>query len=268
VVSVTIVHPVERLRYVTRSGWLPASVLVDETASALVSMGSDPQGLVTACRRVVDHQAASGPAWWLCSRVLGAADPVAEAWHCMDLVNSDETYLHLEDRLSEGSRVIALGSGETMIPALARRGDVETSCSDDEIARLLYRHGGEVDHVDLSTLCVLAAEVDAIVIEPVALSSTSLLCPLGTLGPLAVAGLYQRPIWVVAGVGRWLPVPTFEAMVRRIGDDIGPDGPWELVPSSLVTEVVTSDASVTTMDQLARFGAIAVTPELFVQTAI
>jgi hypothetical protein len=267
-VSVAIVHPVERLRYVTRSGWLPAAVLVEETAAALLSMADDPQGLVTACRRVVDHQPASGPAWWLCSRVLGSANPASEAWQCMDDINADETYGVVEDALADDSTIVVLGTGETMTPGLVRRGDLVIHTADNEMARMIHRAGGDVDHVDLSTLCVLAAEADAVLIEPAALSADSMLCPLGTLGPAAVAGLYQRPVWAVVSVGRWLPTATFGALTSRLGDEIGPDGSWELVPSSLVTYVVTSDATVTTMDALARHSAIAVTPELFVQTAI
>jgi hypothetical protein len=262
------VHPVERLRYVTRAGWLPAPVLIEETASALLSMADDPQGLVTACRRVVDHQPASGPAWWLCSRVLGSPNPASEAWQCMDDINSDDTYGVLEDRLGEDALVVALGTGETMTPALARRGDLDTKCADEELARMVHRAGGDVDQVDLAMLCVLAAEADVVLIEPAAMSGDSMLCPLGTLGPAAVAGLYQRPIWVIAGVGRWLPPATFDAVVRRLGDEVGPDGNWELVPTSLVTQVVTHDAAVTSTSDLARHASIAVTPELFVQTAI
>ena len=50
-----------------------------ETAGALSSLGFDPAGLVTACRRIVDRHVTSGPLWWLCARVLTAGDPLAEA---------------------------------------------------------------------------------------------------------------------------------------------------------------------------------------------
>ena len=46
-------HPIERLRYVARASGASQRAIVQETASALASFGSDPQGLVTACRRIV-----------------------------------------------------------------------------------------------------------------------------------------------------------------------------------------------------------------------
>ena len=60
--SVGSMHPIERLRYVARASGAPQGVLVQETATALASFGSDPQGLVTACRRIVWRQPTSGAA--------------------------------------------------------------------------------------------------------------------------------------------------------------------------------------------------------------
>ena len=42
-----------------------------------------------------------------------------------------------------------------------------------------------------------------------------------------------RPVWLVAGVGRLLPAPLYEALLRRIeGDDT-----YEVVPLSVVDEI-------------------------------
>ena len=69
-------HPIERLRYVARAGSVDQDVLVHETAGALAGLDFDPQGLVIACRRLVERHPASGPIWWLASKVLCAADPI------------------------------------------------------------------------------------------------------------------------------------------------------------------------------------------------
>src|SRR3954468_12753456 len=79
-VASTIVHPIERLRYVARSSGAAQEVLVRETAAALAALGFDPPGLVTACRRILDRHPLSGPLWWLSARVLTAHDPMDEAW--------------------------------------------------------------------------------------------------------------------------------------------------------------------------------------------
>src|SRR5215212_5910505 len=68
------VHPIERLRYVARASGVDQALLVRETASALGAFGSDPAGLVTACRRIVSRHPTAGALWWLCGRVLTAGD--------------------------------------------------------------------------------------------------------------------------------------------------------------------------------------------------
>ena len=59
---IALIH-LERLRYVARSSGAPQEVLVRETAAALASLGFDPPGLVTACRRILDRHPLSGPLW-------------------------------------------------------------------------------------------------------------------------------------------------------------------------------------------------------------
>jgi hypothetical protein len=242
-------------------------MLVDETAAALAALDDDPQGLVTACRRIVDHQSASGPAWWLCSKVLASPDPSNEAWRCAYELSEDDTLGQLIDALPEESSIVALGLGEVTAAACARRGDVQVAASDDQLVRQLSRSGAEVEAYDLGALCVLAAEADVVVIEAAAASPDGLLCPLGTLGPAAVAALYRRPVWLVAPTGRILPAPTFTALIDRVGDDIGAGGTWEIVPASLVTTAIGPTGPVD-IDELLRAAAVPVTPELFVRTVI
>ena len=46
-------HPIERLRYVARAAGEGPGLLAGEAAGALAAFADDPQGLVTACRRLV-----------------------------------------------------------------------------------------------------------------------------------------------------------------------------------------------------------------------
>nr|MBA3302479.1 hypothetical protein [Acidimicrobiia bacterium] len=102
-------HPIERLRSVARAGSVGQLDLVREAASALGGLGDDGGGLVLACKRLVDRQPTSGLLWWLCSKLLQAADPRAEAWRCVDEVEADPTARHLADELADGARVTVLG---------------------------------------------------------------------------------------------------------------------------------------------------------------
>src|SRR3954467_3880844 len=94
-------HPIERLRYVARASGVPQQVIVQETAAALSSFGSDPQGLVTACRRIVSRQPTSGPLVWFAARVLTAGDPASEIWEAAGAVQADRTGAELAHALPD-----------------------------------------------------------------------------------------------------------------------------------------------------------------------
>ena len=70
------VTPAERLRAVTRRQ-VDEDRLAIEAADALAGFASEPASLVVACRRVLAHHRSCGPLWWVCARILAAADPGA-----------------------------------------------------------------------------------------------------------------------------------------------------------------------------------------------
>jgi hypothetical protein len=55
----------------------------------------------------------------------------------------------------------------------------------------------------------------------------------GSAALAAAAREAHRPVWLVAGVGRVLPGPLYEALLRRIGDDAA----LEVVPLDAVDDV-------------------------------
>lgn len=68
-------HPIERLRYVARSPHLDAGTAALEAAPGLAAVAGEAQGLVVACRRLIERHPSAGPLWWLCARALVAPDP-------------------------------------------------------------------------------------------------------------------------------------------------------------------------------------------------
>lgn len=73
-------HPIERLRFVARARHLGPAEAALEAAWALQPLTGEPQGLVVACRRLLERHPSSGPLWWLCARVLVASDPGDALW--------------------------------------------------------------------------------------------------------------------------------------------------------------------------------------------
>src|SRR5438270_8114861 len=90
-------------------------------------------------------------------------------------------------------------------------------------ARLL--RPGEV--VTAARRCVLA------LLEATAVGPDSFVAATGSAALAAAAREAHRPVWLVAGVGRALPGPLYDALVRRIGDDPS----LEVVPLAAVDDV-------------------------------
>lgn len=250
-------HPVERLRYVARATGYPQHVIVSETARALASYANDPQGLVTACRRMVQRQPGSAPLVWLCARVLCAGDPYSEIRSAIEAFESDTTSRELAHVLPDDATVVVLGWPELIGAALPRRGDVEVLVVD------VHQEGGglvmqlvdtDVNAVDvpLAGLGAAVAEADLVLLEAGAVAPAEFLGISGSLAAASVAHSHEVPVWLVAGVGRFLP----QRMWEPVRDRIIPDEPWdaddEVVPLSLVDAIVGPSGAQSVTDALRR----------------
>lgn len=102
-------HPIERLRFVARSGWAGASALAVEAAYALAELAErEPAAVLPACRRLLERNPASGPLWWVSARLLCGGDPYAEASRCAEALEDDPTEDHLDVALA-GRRAVHHG---------------------------------------------------------------------------------------------------------------------------------------------------------------
>jgi hypothetical protein len=260
-------HPIERLRYVARASGADHGLLVRETAGALASLGFDPPGLVTACRRIIDRHPASGPLWWLSARVLTAEDPVAEAWRAADEIADDCTPSELAHAIPDEATVAVLGWPEQVGEALPRRGDVDVLVIDalgegSGLVRRLQRSDVDAIDVPMSGLGAAVADSDLVVLEASAFGPTGFVGVAGSRAAAAVARHAQIPVWVVAGIGRLLPARMWDALVRRLEDDM----PWEadddIVPVDLVDVIVRPSGACAVADALRRIDC-PVAPELY-----
>ncbi|MDP9070512.1 MAG: hypothetical protein M3N68_04370 [Actinomycetota bacterium] len=236
-------HPIERLRSVARAEGVSPSALVREAAGALAGFGHDPVGLVTACRRLVDRHPAVGPVWWLAARVLTAGE-TAEAWRAVEDVAADETSVRLGANLPQDGRLVVLGWPEQVVEAVRRRGDLEVLVVDcggeaSGVAHLL--RGVGVDAVDVpdTGLGAAVASADLVALEAWALGPGGVVAVSGSRAAAAVAHHAGIPVWAVAGVGRALPAPLWDAMAARLHRSA--EGTWdrleEVVPAGLLEEV-------------------------------
>jgi hypothetical protein len=238
-------HPIERLRHVARTEGAGASVLVREAAGALACFGSDPQGMVIACRRLVERHPAIGPMWWLAAHVLAAGEPVAAAWRAADELDADTTAQRLAADLPDDATVLVLGRPELAAEAVRRRADLEVLVVDaaGEAAGLARRlRGAGVDALEVpdAGLGSAVAEADLVLLEAGALGHGGLVAVAGSRAAAAVARHAATPVWAVAGVGRALPDGLWDALVERL--HAGETEPWdradEVVPLDLVDEVI------------------------------
>ena len=238
-------HPIERLRWVARAPEGDASAVAAEAAEALAGFADDPAGLVIASRRLIERRPASAPLWWLASRVLCSLEPALEAIDAAADLERDRTSVALAGELPGGTIAIVdwpeqasaalrmrgrKGGGEdgadrvVVVPS----GDESWGCADwlqghGVDARLL--RSGQV--VTAARRCVLA------LLEATAVGPGSFLAATGSAGLAAAARDAKRPVWLVAGVGRALPGPLYDALVRRVGEDPS----FEVVPLDAVDEI-------------------------------
>ena len=240
-------HPIEHLRYVARAQGVDAAALVEESAHALGSLGFDPAGLVVACRRIVERHPFTGPLWWLSANLSTSAEPLEAVWELAGRIRNDRTAAQLAAELPDDAVVATVGAPDVIAGGLIRRGDVRVIALDSQhtatsFVRRLERHDVDYEPVDAAAAAAVAAAAEVSLVEALALDAERIIVPLGSATLAACATAADRPVWLVAGVGRRLPSSFIDAMVERIEAATADVDPWDLdvevLPARLVTDVV------------------------------
>jgi hypothetical protein len=249
-------HPIERLRAVARASSISPALAVRETAAAITAVASDPYALVTAGRRMIDRHPTSAPLWWFAARVLTAPDPRAEARRAADEIAEDDTPLELAHALPDGARVCVVGWPEVTAAALVRRGDVEVLVIDVQgegsaFASRLQQYDVAAVDVPPEGLGAAVASSELVLLEAAAVGPDQALARSGSRAAAAVARHSGVEVWMVAGVGRILPSPMWDALLARAEVDEDPwDADDERVPLDLVDRVATPAGLVSVSDAL------------------
>lgn len=266
-------HPIERLRYVARSGQGDPRMMVHETAAALRGLHLDPGGLVLACRRIVERHPTCGPLWWLSAHLLVAAEPFHATRELAEQIVEDPTADRLVDTLPPDATVCVIGWPDVAAEALARRGDVRSLVIDvrgegEQLVRRLQRHDLDAEVVEPEAIAAAVLASDVVLLEPSAAGADDVLACTGSHAAAAVAFTAGRPTWVVLPRGRCLPPMLWAGLLQR-WDSTGPT--WsrsvERTPWSLITHVVT-ERGLVTVEQADRGPCCPDTPELLRSSAM
>lgn len=242
-------HPIERLRAVARSSGIDAVDLVRETATALGAFRDDPAGMVAACRRMLVRHPTCGPLWWLTSRVCCAAEPTSEGWRCAEAVDEDPTARHLARALPDDATVLVIGASDPIGRALRARGDLQVLVLDGDdgaaagLVRRLDRAEVDATLVEPLGLGAAAAAATVVLVDAAIAGPDGFVAPAGARAAAATARHAGVAVWLVGGVGRFVPGRVFDVVASRLAASA--DEPWEaeeeVVPLDLVDDVVGPD---------------------------
>lgn len=219
-------------------------MLARETAGALMSFVDEPHGLVTACKRIVERQPSSGVIVWLAARALTARDPRAELRAAVNEIEADQTAKALAYELPDDATITVLGQSQRIAEALFARGDATVRVVDvlgegRELSYELMDVGIDVIEVRPEGIGAAVADSDLLIVEATAAGTQTGLGVTGTHAAAAVARHAEVPVWMVAGVGTFLPEKMWQGLAARC--DVR-DEPWDRdddeFPLDLVTDVV------------------------------
>lgn len=84
-------HPIERLRYVARSGTAPDRILVAESMPALAQFSSEPNALLVSLRQLIARQPDSPGLLCLAANMVNALDSLEAGYEVVDAFDADRT---------------------------------------------------------------------------------------------------------------------------------------------------------------------------------
>ncbi len=218
------VTPAERLRSVTRRN-VADERLAAAAADALAGFADEPASLVVACRRVLAHHPAHGQLWWVCSRILAAADAAAAAHTAVHELETDRTGERLGATLpllDEGEVVAVVGYSATIDDALVERFDLECVAvrvdGDDPVAALRRRRSDHAVRIVDEWNPVLE-HTSRLLVSAAAIGPERALVPVGATDVVQTIGAGARERWLVGGVGRVLPARVYAMIVSSVPAD-------------------------------------------------
>lgn len=194
--------PFERLRALARWQEDDDGVLASEAAECLAGFHGDPAGLVVSCRRLLAHHAPAAALWWVCARVLCAAEPPEAAWEAWRLLRDDATADRLAALLPfpHDDPIAVFGRPTDITDALAERPDLDTFrvTADDPLTGTRPSH---------------------LLLEARAVGGDAAVVTAGAASVVRTVRDQGGQVWLVAPVGRVLPPRLYDALDEAVGSD-------------------------------------------------
>ncbi len=211
------VSPAERLRAVTRRN-VDEDRLAIEAADALAGFAPEPASLVVACRRVLAHHRSNAALWWVCARMLAAADPASAAREAVRLLEGDRTADRLGASLplvDEGETIAVIGWSEAVDLAFLERFDlpvVTIRVAGADPTRALRRRSSEQSVRVVDAWSPTLTGVVRLLVPATAIGPAACLVPAGTSDAVDALRAAVGEVWVVGGVGRVLPARLYDVL--------------------------------------------------------
>lgn len=251
-----------------------SSLLVEEAAQALAMFARYPQALLVACKQLLSRQPMVGGLWWLCSRMLTATDPLAEARAVVTDSRTDQTASTLlkalrdhegEEADGEWPRVLVAGWPDSAVNALAESLAsvlvVEVDGVGHGVVRRLERSGVDAEVVPAERVVGAVSASDVVVVEAAAASDSflsSAVVEVGSLLLVAAARAQGKPVWLVCPPSRVVPESLWPDVEAGHDRWLGPEwmAPTELLPLASVDVAICGDELVEDIGQSLGSGLV------------
>ena len=185
--------------------------------------------MVVACRRVIAHHRSHAQLWWVCARILAAAEPATAARAAVRELENDRTGDRLGATLpllDDDEIVAVIGWPSAVDDALTERMDIAAAAvrvaGADPTAALRRRRTDHAVRV-VDAWDPTLTRIARLLVPATAIGPERALVPAGSADAMSVLAPLTGEVWLVGGVGRVLPALLYARVLASLADEGGDD---------------------------------------------